>query len=95
MVLMIVHVGLRVPIPPIIISTGQHIQFFARIIHIAVYLYENGVSDKTMCNVTQNCVQCNAGHSMYSVMQDNIKRIQNITAADLTQMTIVLNDRIY
>ena len=34
-------------------------------------LYENGVSDKTMCNVTQTCVQCNAGHSMYSVMQDN------------------------
>ena len=37
MVLMIVHVGLRVPIPPIIISTGQHTPFFARIVHTAVY----------------------------------------------------------
>ena len=60
---MIVHVGLRVPIPPIIISTGQHTPFFARIMHTAVYYIsvrieyltkQCAMQRKTMCNVTED-----------------------------------------
>ena len=50
MALMIVHVGLGVPIPPIIISTGQPLTFFAIVMYTTVIVWQSSISDKTVCS---------------------------------------------